>query len=129
MPETGIGLFPDVGGGWYLSRLPGRIGQFLATTGARLDGAECVWAGISTHYLPAAVLASYQRACKDAKSLTYRRLDGADHGLQRAAAGVDGVQQVWAWTEQWARQPAAGLCAPLRLLHEQQQVPSAAGTS
>lgn len=57
MPETGIGLFPDVGGGWYLSRLPGRVGQFLATTGARLDGAECVWAGISTHYLPVAVLA------------------------------------------------------------------------
>ena len=52
MPETGIGLFPDVGGGWYLSRLPGRIGQFLALTGARLDGAECTWAGLATHYLP-----------------------------------------------------------------------------
>lgn len=52
MPETGIGLFPDVGGGWYLSRLPGRIGQFLALTGARFDGAECKWAGLATHYLP-----------------------------------------------------------------------------
>ncbi|QIG53732.1 enoyl-CoA hydratase/isomerase family protein [Altererythrobacter sp. BO-6] len=52
MPETGIGLFPDVGGGWYLSRLVGRLGQFLALTGARLDGAECLWAGIATHYLP-----------------------------------------------------------------------------
>ncbi|MFM6853855.1 MAG: enoyl-CoA hydratase/isomerase family protein, partial [Sphingopyxis sp.] len=39
MPETGIGLFPDVGGGWYLSRLPGRTGVFLALTGARVDGA------------------------------------------------------------------------------------------
>ena len=38
MPETTIGLFPDVGGGWYLSRLPGRSGVFLALTGARLDG-------------------------------------------------------------------------------------------
>ncbi len=56
MPETGIGLFPDVGGGWYLSRLPGRIGQFLALTGARLDGAECKWAGLATHYLPSEVL-------------------------------------------------------------------------
>ncbi len=56
MPETGIGLFPDVGGGWYLSRLPGRIGQFLALTGARLDGAECRWAGLATHYLSADVL-------------------------------------------------------------------------
>ena len=51
MPETGIGLFPDVGGGWYLSRLPGRTGQFLALTGHRLDGAECLALGLATHYL------------------------------------------------------------------------------
>ena len=57
MPETGIGLFPDVGGGWFLARLPGRMGQFLALTGARLDGAECVWAGLATHYLKAENLA------------------------------------------------------------------------
>ncbi len=56
MPETGIGLFPDVGGGWYLSRLAGRLGQYLALTGARLDGADCLWAGLATHYLPAAAL-------------------------------------------------------------------------
>ena len=61
MPETGIGLFPDVGGGWYLSRLEGRIGQFLALTGARLDGAECVWAGLATHYLPAEALPEAKR--------------------------------------------------------------------
>lgn len=52
MPETAIGLFPDVGGGWYLSRLPGRVGQFLALTGARLDGAECHYLGLATHYVP-----------------------------------------------------------------------------
>ncbi len=51
MPETGIGLFPDVGGGWYLSRLPGRIGQYLALTGHRLDGAECLNLGLATDYL------------------------------------------------------------------------------
>ena len=56
MPETAIGLFPDVGGGWYLSRLEGRAGQFLALTGARLDGAECLYLGLATHYLPAAAL-------------------------------------------------------------------------
>lgn len=53
MPETGIGLFPDVGGGWYLSRLAGRLGQFLALTGARLDGSECKETGLATHYLAA----------------------------------------------------------------------------
>jgi enoyl-CoA hydratase len=52
MPETGIGLFPDVGGGWYLPRLEGRVGQYLALTGARLDGAECLALGLATHYLP-----------------------------------------------------------------------------
>jgi len=52
MPESGIGLFPDVGAGWYLSRLPGRTGEFLALTGARIDGAECVALGLSTHYVP-----------------------------------------------------------------------------
>jgi len=56
MPETGIGLFPDVGGGWYLSRLEGHVGQFLALTGARLDGAECLALGLATHYLPAEAL-------------------------------------------------------------------------
>ncbi|QUM72630.1 enoyl-CoA hydratase/isomerase family protein [Sphingopyxis granuli] len=57
MPETGIGLFPDVGGGWYLPRLEGRVGAFLALTGARLDGAECLALGLATHYLPSANLA------------------------------------------------------------------------
>ncbi len=57
MPETGIGLFPDVGGGWYLSRLPGRVGQFMVLTGARLDGAECHYLGLATHYLPQSSLA------------------------------------------------------------------------
>lgn len=51
MPETGIGLFPDVGGGWYLSRLPGRVGQFMVLTGARLDGAECHYLNLATHYV------------------------------------------------------------------------------
>lgn len=58
MPEGAIGLFPDVGAGWYLPRLPGRIGAFLALTGARLDGAECLWAGLATHYLPSERLAA-----------------------------------------------------------------------
>lgn len=51
MPEGAIGLFPDVGAGYYLPRLPGQLGKFLALTAARLDGSECLWAGIATHYL------------------------------------------------------------------------------
>ena len=51
MPETTIGIFPDVGGGRYLSRLRGRLAQFLALTGARLDGAECLKLRLATHYI------------------------------------------------------------------------------
>ena len=47
MPETGIGLFPDVGGGYFLSRCPGRLGEYLALTGQVLDGAEALAAGLA----------------------------------------------------------------------------------
>lgn len=56
MPETGIGLFPDVGGGWYLARLEGRVGQFLALTGSRVAGSGCLALGLATHYLPSSAL-------------------------------------------------------------------------
>ena len=52
MPETGIGLFPDVGGGWYLPRLPGKSGLWLALTGARIKGADCAALGLATHFIP-----------------------------------------------------------------------------
>ncbi len=56
MPETGIGLFPDVGGGWHLPRLPGKIGLWLALTGARLKAADCIEAGLATHFMPSEIL-------------------------------------------------------------------------
>lgn len=49
MPETGIGLAPDVGGGYFLPRLQGQLGMFLALTGHRLKGADCLHAGVATH--------------------------------------------------------------------------------
>ena len=69
MPETGIGLFPDVGGGWYLPRLPGQVGKFLALTGARLDGAECLALRLATHYLPSASVADAVKALHDASDI------------------------------------------------------------
>lgn len=61
MPETAIGLFPDVGGGRYLSRLKWRYGQFLALTGARLDAAECLHLGLATRFVPSERLDALKR--------------------------------------------------------------------
>lgn len=51
MPETGIGLFPDVGGGWFLPRMPGHAGLWLALTGARIKAADCELLGIATDFV------------------------------------------------------------------------------
>jgi enoyl-CoA hydratase len=58
MPETGIGLIPDVGGTHALARLPGEIGTWAALTGARLKAADLVYAGIATHHVPSAHMAT-----------------------------------------------------------------------
>jgi len=54
MPETGIGLFPDVGATWALSRLKAGmpVGLFLGLTGQVITAADCVYAGLATHYCP-----------------------------------------------------------------------------
>lgn len=52
MPETAIGLFPDVGGGWFLARCPGRLGEYLALTGLVISGADAVLARLADGVLP-----------------------------------------------------------------------------
>ncbi|GJT20567.1 3-hydroxyisobutyryl-CoA hydrolase 1-like protein [Tanacetum coccineum] len=52
MPETALGLFPDVGASYYLSRTPGFFGEYVGLTGARLDGAEMLACGLATHFVP-----------------------------------------------------------------------------
>lgn len=53
MPETAIGLFPDVGGGYFLPRLDGKLGIYLALTGYRLKGRDVLHAGVATHFVEA----------------------------------------------------------------------------
>jgi enoyl-CoA hydratase len=126
MPEATIGLYPDVGGGWYLSRLPGRIGQYLALTAARLDGADTKAVGLATHYISsdaidgvktaliadpravAAILDAASVAPADAKILSQRanidRLFAAEE-LEEILVALD------ADSSDWARDVAIGLRA------------------
>ncbi|KAF5811870.1 putative 3-hydroxyisobutyryl-CoA hydrolase [Helianthus annuus] len=75
MPETALGLFPDVGASYYLSRLPGFFGEYVGLTGARLDGAEMLACGLATHFVPLEKLSLLEDAlCKantgDPKSIS-----------------------------------------------------------
>ncbi|GLA12330.1 hypothetical protein AnigIFM63309_009390 [Aspergillus niger] len=58
MPETTIGFFPDVGGSFFLSRLDGELGTYLALTSERLHGVQALYAGVATHYLHSSALAN-----------------------------------------------------------------------
>jgi len=60
MPETAIGLFPDVGGGYTLSRMKGKLGVFLALTGHRLKGYDVKHAGVATHFVTSEKLADLE---------------------------------------------------------------------
>ena len=52
MPEAGIGLIPDVGGTWLLAHAPGRIGEYLALTSARMGAGDAIHAGFADIYIP-----------------------------------------------------------------------------
>ena len=55
-PETGIGLFPDVGASHFLGRMPGATGEYIALTGARLKHEDLVYAGLATHFVSSALV-------------------------------------------------------------------------
>ena len=94
MPETGIGLFPDVGGGWFLPRLPGEMGMWLALTGARLKAADCLLAGLATDHVPSGRLEAFraelQRRPGEAETvLTEFEADAGPPPLAARRADID----------------------------------------
>lgn len=67
MPECGIGLFPDIGGGWFLSRGPGEVGTYLALTGARVHAADLLYTRLGTHHVASARIDDVVAALADAR--------------------------------------------------------------
>lgn len=131
MPETAIGLFPDVGAGWFLNRCPGKIGLYLALTGARLSGADILASGLATHFVPSDKFAALQALLRAADwdsgpagAVADDAIDGLaiDPGPAPLAAraqvidacfGADGVEAILAALEadgsDFARETAATL--------------------
>ncbi len=104
MPETGIGLFPDVGGSYFLPRLPGEIGMYLGLTGVRLGAADCLYSGIAQLHcdseISGAALASLNsmewegdRARADAEAEQRLRRFGCPSGEGRLATSRDAIDR------------------------------------
>ena len=65
MPETNIGLFPDVGGGFFLSHCPGHLGEYMALTGQMLSAGDAIACGLADVFVPFAGLPSLMESLCD----------------------------------------------------------------
>lgn len=98
MPETTIGFFPDVGGSFFLPRLDGQLGTYLALTSARLKGAQALYAGIATHYFDSSVLGNMtarlsELVFRDHSSLR-ERLDLVNRTMAEFSTGLPEQPQI-----------------------------------
>ena len=74
MPETTIGFFPDVGGSFFLPRLDGHVGTYLALTSDRLKGVNVFYAGIATHYVHSSSLPDLEARLSELTFVDYASL-------------------------------------------------------
>ncbi len=139
LPETRIGLFPDVGSSYFLPRLPGALGLYLGLTGARLKAADALTAGLADRYVESARLADLEAALAaadwsggDAHGVAAATLDafasaaGEPSLAERRAAiercfGRDSIEAILAALEaeggDWAERTleTLGACSPTSL--------------
>ncbi len=88
MPETGIGLFPDVGGTYFLPRCPGETGLYLGLTGARIKAADAIYTGIADAYVPAERLEAFVAALAGTDDIDAVVEDHASPAAEAPLAGV-----------------------------------------
>ncbi|MDI9246354.1 enoyl-CoA hydratase/isomerase family protein [Marinobacter sp. CHS3-4] len=91
MPEVGIGLYPDVGAGWFLNRMPGRVGLFLGLTGVRMNAADALFVGLADRFIPHEQRASVQSALL-VKDLRQDAHAGVNQVLRRFERGGQAQQ-------------------------------------
>ncbi|KAH8668018.1 ClpP/crotonase-like domain-containing protein [Tricladium varicosporioides] len=74
MPETTIGFFPDVGASFFLPRMPGAVGMYLALTSERLKGVNAYYAGVATHYIHSSALPALEKRLAELRFNDYDTL-------------------------------------------------------
>lgn len=136
MPETAIGFFPDIGASYFLSRLPGALGLYLGLTGARIDASDMLYAGLATHFVPAAHLGEIapRLAAGEAASAVLASLAAgpapsklAEHraAIDRAFAAetAEGIATALTMEGEWGKKTAAVLASrsptSLKIAHRQ----------
>ncbi|OAA68754.1 crotonase [Niveomyces insectorum RCEF 264] len=86
MPETNIGFFPDVGASFFLPRMPGAVGTYLALTSERLTGVNAFYAGVATHYLHSTSLPALEARLAE---LRFKDTDERDARLDIVNATIE----------------------------------------
>jgi enoyl-CoA hydratase len=121
MPETAIGLYPDIGASYFLNRLPGEIGMYLALTGIRISAADALYCGLATHFVrsethaalcarltegdnPDAVLASLSSNPSSMARLARHR-DAIDRAF--AGTSIEDIRDRLALEGDWGRESAS----------------------
>ncbi|KAI1420161.1 enoyl-CoA hydratase/isomerase [Xylaria sp. FL1777] len=98
MPETTIGFFPDVGGSFFLPRMNGAIGTYLALTSERLTGANVFYSGVATHYLHSTSLPNLESRLAELRFKDYdsieKRLGIIEMTIEEYATGLPPTEPI-----------------------------------
>ncbi|CUI06935.1 enoyl-CoA hydratase/isomerase family protein [Massilia antarctica] len=100
MPEVNIGLFPDVGGSYFLSRAPGQLGHYLGLTGLTIGAADALYVGLADLFVPQAQMGALKELIEATPGSQLRAAIGAfaapfsaDAGASTLAAQRDGIDR------------------------------------
>ncbi|EPE05035.1 3-hydroxyisobutyryl- hydrolase [Ophiostoma piceae UAMH 11346] len=98
MPETNIGFFPDVGASFFLPRLPGAVGTYLALTSERLSGPNVFYAGLASHYLHSSSLPALEARLAELQFMDYdpyeKRLEIINNAIEEFVTGLPHDQPI-----------------------------------
>ncbi|MBJ7310325.1 enoyl-CoA hydratase/isomerase family protein [Rugamonas sp. CCM 8940] len=92
MPEVNIGLFPDVGGSYFLSRAPGQLGNYLGLSGLTIGAADALYSGLADYFVPGAEMAALAALIEATPGAGLRQAIAAFAAPFQAAVGASALQ-------------------------------------